>query len=161
MTNSQIQSLPRTPHGASERLEEPAKTFEELVDELISNPDNSLKIITEILQQDLALRSQVIKEANAFIYSLGKPVANLSQAIACLGYSRCRAIITAGLLAEQITPAKPPQHQTSIESSSPKEGGESLLRGSRPFRKERLSSLYPPKNRAKGPHFSSSLFPQS
>ncbi len=156
MPNSETCQL-RAHAGESERLQDSHKTFEELVDELISNPDNSLKIIAEILQQDLALRSQVIKEANAFIYSLGKPVANLSQAIACLGYSRCRAIITTG----RVLPAEPQDSQSSRATATPKQGGESLLPGVRPFRKQRLSSLYPPKNRSKGPHFPSSLFQQS
>ena len=129
--------------------------FEQLVQELIASPDQSLHKIVQFLNQDGRLRGQVIREANAFIYSMGRPVASLVHAVACLGFKRCMAIITANQpVGESHEATRVPAPRSSTRS----EQGESLLRGPRSYRKQRSSSLYPPKNPRNAPHFTSSLF---
>lgn len=152
---SVIGSPSRMERGVSPQAPRTESCFEQLVHELIASPDQSLHKIVQLLNQNVRLRVQVIREANAFIYSMGRPVASLVHAVACLGFKRCMAIITAN------QPAGESHEATRVpapRSSTRSEQGESLLRGPRSYRKQRSSSLYPPKNPRNAPHFVSSLF---
>lgn len=124
-------------------------TFESLAQELFSSSDSSLKKLCEIISRDVAPKAEVISLANAFIFSFGRPVRSLSQAIACLGYDRCRKIIAVRLGAECAEKMESDQ-QGSIRSRTE---SNQRLPGVRPYRRKRLSSLYPPKNRGPRPHF--------
>lgn len=124
-------------------------TFEILAQELFSSSDSSLKKLCEIISRDVALKAEVISLANAFIFSFGRPVRSLSQAIACLGYDRCRKLIAIRLGAECAE-----ETQTDrMPDAKPETGTSQRLPGVRPYRRKRLSSLYPPKNRGPRPHF--------
>jgi len=54
-----------------------------MVEELLTGKNQSPRRVAQILEQDIGLRGEVIREANAFIYSLGRPVVSLNQAVAC------------------------------------------------------------------------------
>jgi len=123
--------------------------FEALAQELFSSSDSSPKRLGEIISRDVALKAQVISLANALIYSFGRPVKSLSQAIACLGYSRCRELIAIRLGVQCGDQTQPDQ---SADMKPPEEVSQRLP-GVRPYGKKRLSSLYPPKNRSLRPHF--------
>lgn len=122
---------------------------------LISKPDNSLKKIAAFLQQDIGLRGEVIREANSVIYSLGRPVANLHQAIAFLGLNRCKEIIGERLKGTLELELEPQFLQARNQRD------ETLLRTRRLYRKRHLSSLFTSKNPLHGPHFVSSIFEQT
>lgn len=123
--------------------------FEALAAELFACSNSSPKKLCEIIERDVALRADVIDLANCFIFSFGRPVRSLAQAIACLGYARCRNLVATRLGIEST------EEMQAEQSERPKSETEAPRRlpGVRPYRKERLSSLYPPKNRGQRPHF--------
>jgi hypothetical protein len=123
--------------------------FEALAAELFACSNASPKKLCKIIERDVALRAEVIALANSFIFSFGRPVRSLAQAVACLGYARCRQLVANKLGVEHSEGMEPEQ------SDRPKSDSNSSRRlpGVRPYRKERLSSLYPPKNRGPRPHF--------
>jgi hypothetical protein len=140
--------------GLSERRQKPVAAakqarFEALAGELFACSNSSPKKMCQMIEQDLALKAEVIALANAFIFSFGRPVRTLAQAVACLGYARCRKLVASKLGAEH------PEPMGADHSDRPKSDSEAPFRlpGVRPYRKERLSSLYPPKNRGPKPHF--------
>jgi len=153
-TGRTCESLPETPAEATAQ----GTCLDQMVEELLTGKNQSPRRVAQILEQDIGLRGEVIREANAFIYSLGRPVVSLNQAVACLGFNRCRAIIAAKYRAGELRePSKP----TSGKPSSPASDSESLVRGLRSHREQRLSSLYPPKNQRTTTQFNSSLFERS
>lgn len=123
--------------------------FEALAAELFACSNSSPKKLCQIIERDVALRAEVIALANSFIFSFGRPVRSLAQAIACLGYARCRKLVATKMGIEV------PEETGAEHSERPKSDSQSPRRlpGVRPYRKERLSSLYPPKNRGPKPHF--------
>lgn len=125
-------------------------TFEQLAEQLLFSSDNSLQRLCELINQDVALRGEVICQANAWIYSLGRPVKDLKQAVTCLGFDRCRSLIKARLQGRNATAVSA---QTTPEKKQPTDSGRQSMAGVRPYRKQRLSSLYPPKKNQVRPHF--------
>jgi len=120
-----------------------------LAAELFACSNSSPKKLSKIIERDVALRADVIALANSYIFSFGCPVRSLAQAIACLGYDRCRNLVATRLGNEST------EEMQAEQSERPKSETEAPRRlpGVRPYRKERLSSLYPPKNRGQRPHF--------
>lgn len=123
--------------------------FEALSADLFVCPNSSPKKLCQIIERDVALRSEVIALANAFIFSFGRPVRSLAQAISYLGYARCQKLVATKMGVDF------PEEMGAEHSERPKSGSNSPRRlpGVRPYRKEGLSSLYPPKNRGQKPHF--------
>ena len=123
--------------------------FKALAAEMFACSNSSPKKLCQIIERNVALRAEVIALANSFVFSLGRPVRSLAQAVACLGYARCRKLIEDRLGVENV------EEMQGEQSEYPASGIESHRRlpGVRPYRKERLSSLYPPKNRSPRPHF--------
>ncbi|MFM7116114.1 MAG: HDOD domain-containing protein [Planctomycetota bacterium] len=140
--------------GLTDRHQPPAASskqsrFEALAAELFACSNASPKKLCKIIERDVALRAEVIALANSFIFSFGRPVRSLAQAVACLGYARCRQLVANKLGVEHSEEMEPEQ------SDRPKSDSETPQRlpGVRPYRRERLSSLYPTKNRGPRPHF--------
>lgn len=125
-------------------------SFKSLAKELFACSNSSPKKLCEIIGRDVALKAEVISQANAFIFSFGRPVRSLSQAIACLGYARCRKLVAIRLGAEDIEEEVPDERTEGPKSET---APIRRLPGIRPYRKQRLSSLYPPKSRRQKPHF--------
>lgn len=117
--------------------------FDALAAELFASSNSSPKKLCKMIERDVALRAEVIALANSFIFSFGRPVRSLSQAIACLGFNRCKKLAATRLGIENS------EEMGAEHSDRPKSEREATRRipGVRPYRKERLSSLYPPKNR--------------
>ena len=118
-----------------------------LAAELFACSNSSPKKLSKVI--DVALRADVIALANSYIFSFGRPVRSLVQAIACLGYDRCRNLVATRLGIESTEEMQAEQaERPKSETEAPRR-----LPGVRPYRKERLSSLYPPRNRGQRPLF--------
>jgi hypothetical protein len=120
-----------------------------LAAELFACSNSSPKKLSKVIERDVALRADVIALANSYIFSFGRPVRSLVQAIACLGYDRCRNLVATRLGIESTEEMQAEQaERPKSETEAPRR-----LPGVRPYRKERLSSLYPPRNRGQRPLF--------
>jgi hypothetical protein len=135
-------------HQSPVALTKPSR-FKALAADMFACSNASPKKLCQIIERNVALRAEVIALANSLVFSFGRPVRSLAQAVACLGYARCRKLVDDRLGSENVEEIQGEQLKdvgSGTESSQ-------RLPGVRPYRKERLSSLYPPKNHGPRPHF--------
>lgn len=55
--------------------------------QLLSNPNNDIDAVTELLQRDAGLTARIIRIANGVIYNKGDPVASLEEALGRVGFN--------------------------------------------------------------------------
>lgn len=63
--------------------------------EYLDDPDVSAKAVSDVIEQDFKLATDILAIANSAFFSGGKQVLNLSDAIARIGASRCKNVIVA------------------------------------------------------------------
>ncbi|MDO6620423.1 HDOD domain-containing protein [Pseudomonadota bacterium] len=64
------------------------------VQEVVSNPNSSLKQVGDIIGQDAAISARIIKVANSALYSRGKKAENISAAVNRIGLVQIKTIVT-------------------------------------------------------------------
>ncbi|PMG40307.1 HDOD domain-containing protein [Shewanella sp. 10N.286.52.B9] len=64
------------------------------VQEVVSNPNSSLKQVGDIIGQDAAISARIIKVANSALYSRGKKAENISAAVNRIGLMQIKTIVT-------------------------------------------------------------------
>ena len=60
---------------------------------MTKNLDCEADDFSELVQKDVALASQILSVANCAIFSGGRPISSLQQAVIRLGYKQCRNLI--------------------------------------------------------------------
>jgi len=78
-----LEDLPMFPAWAAEALE------------VANQPDSSLRELAHVIQRDLVLTAGVLKLANSSLYSTGREITSVEQAVIRLGVVRCRHVILA------------------------------------------------------------------
>ena len=64
------------------------------VQEVVSQPDSSLKQVGDIIGQDAAISARIIKVANSALYSRGNKAENISAAVNRIGLIQIKSIVT-------------------------------------------------------------------
>ncbi|ARD23402.1 MULTISPECIES: HDOD domain-containing protein [Shewanella] len=64
------------------------------VQEVVAQPDSSLKQVGDIIGQDAAISARIIKVANSALYSRGNKAENISAAVNRIGLIQIKAIVT-------------------------------------------------------------------
>ena len=64
------------------------------VQEVVAQPDTSLKQVGEIIGQDAAISARIIKVANSALYSRGNKAENISVAVNRIGLVQIKSIVT-------------------------------------------------------------------
>ncbi|WP_076543033.1 HDOD domain-containing protein [Shewanella sp. UCD-KL21] len=64
------------------------------VQEVVSNPNSSLKQVGDIIGQDAAISARIIKVANSALYSRGNKAENISAAVNRIGLVQIKTIVT-------------------------------------------------------------------
>jgi putative nucleotidyltransferase with HDIG domain len=59
---------------------------------LLSNPDVEVSEVAEVISNDVKLTARLLQSINSSLFGLGRPVSNVHQAIALLGFDRTRQI---------------------------------------------------------------------
>lgn len=77
------QSLTMLPHHAITAME------------YLDDQDVPAKVVSDVIEQDVKLATDILSIANSAIFSSGGSVANLTQAIGRVGASRCKNVIIA------------------------------------------------------------------
>jgi HD-like signal output (HDOD) protein len=79
----------------------------------LANDENSrLRDIARLVEQDPALASAILKAANSSLFSIGRPISNLHQAVVNLGLRQCQHLMISlgmhGLFRHVPAPARKP-----------------------------------------------------
>jgi len=61
--------------------------------QLARNPDCTTAQFAGVIERDVKLATEILSICNSVLYSSGKPVANLHQAVIRLGFRQCRNLI--------------------------------------------------------------------
>ncbi|MCL1067672.1 HDOD domain-containing protein [Shewanella olleyana] len=64
------------------------------VQEVVAQPDSSLKQVGDIIGQDAAISARIIKVANSALYSRGNKAENISAAVNRIGLVQIKSIVT-------------------------------------------------------------------
>ncbi|MCC4832201.1 HDOD domain-containing protein [Shewanella sp. 1_MG-2023] len=64
------------------------------VQEVVAQPDSSLKQVGDIIGQDAAISARIIKVANSALYSRGNKAENISAAVNRIGLIQIKSIVT-------------------------------------------------------------------
>ena len=59
---------------------------------LLSNPDVEVAEVAEVISNDVKLTARLLQFVNSPLFGIGRPVGNVSQAIALIGFDRTRQI---------------------------------------------------------------------
>ena len=83
--------------------------------EILRQPDCSIRQLTQIIETDVGLTSNILKTANSPFCSTGRPIASLHEAVIQIGFKRCYNLI-------QATCAKSLMQRLSQDQSSQTRG---------------------------------------
>lgn len=60
---------------------------------LTNDPECTAQEFSQVIERDMILAAEILSQSNSFLYSRGRPVATLEQAIVRLGFRQCRNLI--------------------------------------------------------------------